>query len=99
MRHVLAPKALGAINLYRAIQAEGISVDYFVLYSSITAINGTVPQTSYAAANTVLDAFADYLHARGQAVTVINWGALVAAVWRKLRRSRTLPGHDGITSD
>jgi hypothetical protein len=99
MRHVLAPKALGAINLYRAIQAEGISVDYFVLYSSITAINGTVPQTSYAAANTVLDAFADYLHARGQAVTVINWGALGGGGMAEARRSRTLPGHDGITSD
>ena len=76
MRHVLAPKALGAINLHRAIQAEKISLDYFVLYSSITAINGTVPQTSYAAANTMLDSLADYLKAQGQAVTAINWGAL-----------------------
>lgn len=76
IRRVLSPKALGAINVYRAIQAEGICLDHFVLYSSITAVNGTVPQTSYAAANTVLDAFADCLQARGQAVTVINWGAL-----------------------
>lgn len=76
MRNVMAPKALGAVNLHRALSLTGTDVDHFVLYSSLTAVTGTVPQTSYAAANTTLDALAAYRRARGLPATSVNWGAL-----------------------
>lgn len=76
IKNVMLPKALGAFNLHNAIEKADISVDYFVLYSSITAITGTVPQTSYAAANMVLDTLASYRRKQGLAATVINWGPL-----------------------
>ncbi len=76
MRAVMAPKALGAVNLHRALAAGGVEVDYFVLYSSLTAVTGTVPQTSYAAANATLDTLAAYRQAHGLAATSVNWGAL-----------------------
>lgn len=76
MRNVLSPKALGAVNLHRALESAGVSVDYFVLYSSVTAVTGTVPQTSYAAANTVLDSLVAYRRANGLPATSVNWGAM-----------------------
>lgn len=76
MRNVLAPKALGAINLHLALKENDTQVDYFVLYSSITAMIGTVPQTSYAAANCTLDTLAMHRRAQGLPATSVNWGAL-----------------------
>ena len=76
LQAVLAPKALGAVNLHRGLLQAGIVVDCFVLYSSVAAITGTVPQTAYAAANAVLDALAAHRRALGLAATAVNWGAL-----------------------
>jgi len=76
LRAVLAPKALGAFNLHRGLLQAGITVDWFVLFSSVAAITGTVPQTAYAAANATLDALAQYRRSLGLAATAVNWGAL-----------------------
>lgn len=76
LREVLAPKALGALNLHHGLAAVGIEVDHFVLYSSVAALSGNVPQTSYAAANTLLDALARHRRATGRAATSVNWGVL-----------------------
>ena len=73
---VMAPKAGGAVNLHRALLQLGIAVDHFVVYSSLTAITGTVPQTSYAAANTTLDTLVAYRRAKGLPATAVNWGAM-----------------------
>lgn len=76
LKNVMLPKVMGAMNLHKILLNEQISLDYFVLYSSVTSITGTVPQTSYASANIVLDTLAAYRRQLGLAATVVNWGAM-----------------------
>ncbi len=73
---VMEPKVLGALHLHEATVAAGCELDLFVLFSSVVALTGTVPQLSYAAANATLDAIAGHRHAAGLAATSLNWGAL-----------------------
>lgn len=53
---VLEAKAQGAIILDRLVQ--GMDLDYFVLFSSVTTVLGNVGQSAYIAANAVLGAVA-----------------------------------------
>lgn len=53
---VLRPKALGAINLDRYTQQD--ELDFFVLFSSMSAVGGNAGQCDYSYANYYLDAFA-----------------------------------------
>ena len=76
LRRVMGPKVAGAINLHEATTARDVELDFFVTYSSATAITGTVPQSSYAAANTVLDSLVQLRRANGQPALTVNWGAL-----------------------
>ncbi|MGB8260272.1 MAG: SDR family NAD(P)-dependent oxidoreductase, partial [Terracidiphilus sp.] len=66
---VLAPKVQGTLALEAALGSEPL--DFFVLFSSVSAIAPPAGQVDYAAANAFLDAFAE---SRGGAVTSINWG-------------------------
>jgi NAD(P)-dependent dehydrogenase (short-subunit alcohol dehydrogenase family)/acyl carrier protein len=52
-----------------------LRLDFFVLFSSATAILGAPGQANYAAANAFLDAFAHYRHSVGRAALAVNWGA------------------------
>jgi NAD(P)-dependent dehydrogenase (short-subunit alcohol dehydrogenase family)/acyl carrier protein len=74
-RRVFLPKAGGAWNLAEAL-AEVPSLEFVVFYSSVSALIGNRGQTSYVAANSLLDALAHSLRARGVPATSINWGAL-----------------------
>jgi acyl transferase domain-containing protein/NADPH:quinone reductase-like Zn-dependent oxidoreductase len=76
LHQVVDPKAVGAWNLHRALLDREVPLDHFVLYSSVTAIAGTVPQINYAAANSVLDGLAHYRRARGLPALSVNWGVL-----------------------
>ncbi|MDF0530312.1 SDR family NAD(P)-dependent oxidoreductase [Tsukamurella sp. 8F] len=76
VRSVLAPKIAGALALDAEISRRSWELDAFVLYSSISAITGTVPQAAYAAANAALDSFAAWRRSRGLAATSVNWGAM-----------------------
>ena len=67
-------KILGAWNLHKA--TEGLDLDFFVLFSSVTALIGPSGQASYSAANAFLDTFARYLRQQGIPATSINWGAV-----------------------
>jgi myxalamid-type polyketide synthase MxaE and MxaD len=69
---VVDPKVKGAANLCAAL--EGRSLDLFVMYSSVASILGSPGQSSYMAANAVLDALAHYLRGQGVAATTVNWG-------------------------
>jgi acyl transferase domain-containing protein/acyl carrier protein len=69
---VLAPKVAGAWHLHSL--TEGLDLDFFVLFSSITALFGSPGQGSYAAANACLDALAYERYRRGQRALSINWG-------------------------
>lgn len=71
---VLAPKADGAVVLHRLFPAG--TLDFFVLFSSCGQFARLTGQTSYAAANSFLDAIAAHRRAGGHTDTVsIGWTA------------------------
>jgi NADPH:quinone reductase-like Zn-dependent oxidoreductase/acyl carrier protein len=71
---VVAPKARGGENLYRAVTAAGVKPDVVVLYSSISAWGIMEPQLSYASANYALDALAAMWRRQGVRALAVNWG-------------------------
>ena len=70
---VFGPKVYGGWNLHHATQH--LSLDYFILFSSIAGLLGSSGQSNHAAADAFLDALAHYRHAKGLAGLSINWGA------------------------
>lgn len=73
LQRVVRPKADGAVNL--AAATENVDLDFFVMFSSASAVLGSAGQTAYAAANAFLDAFARRLRTLGRAAVSVNWGA------------------------
>jgi acyl carrier protein/short-subunit dehydrogenase len=71
---VLAPKAWGAWHLHQHTLADHL--DFFVLFSSFTAIVGNPGQASYVAANAFLDALAHFRRQKGLPALSVNWGPL-----------------------
>lgn len=71
---VMHPKVAGCWNLHQL--TKDMDLDYFVLYSSISALIGNPGQGNYAAANAFLDAFAGYRRARGLPAHAVNFGAI-----------------------
>ena len=74
LRAVVDPKALGAWHLHEATQH--LPLDFFVLYSSLSAIIGNPRQANYVIANALLDGLAHYRRACGLPATSINWGSI-----------------------
>src|SRR5690606_16052316 len=72
---VMGPKADGAWRLHRAFERFGHRPDFFVLYSSLSAVFGSAGQGNYVAANAFLDALAWWRRDRGDSGTSVNWGA------------------------
>jgi len=72
---VMAPKVQGAWNLHDL--SMDMKLDYFVLFSSVTALLGHAGQGSYVAANHFLDMFSHYRRSQGLPAISINWGALL----------------------
>jgi acyl transferase domain-containing protein/thioesterase domain-containing protein/NAD(P)-dependent dehydrogenase (short-subunit alcohol dehydrogenase family)/acyl carrier protein len=71
---VVGPKAIGAWNLHAALAKAPL--DYFVMFSSISALFGSPSQGNYAAANGFLDALAHHRRSLGLSALTVNWGAL-----------------------
>ncbi|MGW7404153.1 SDR family NAD(P)-dependent oxidoreductase [Streptomyces sp. NPDC054833] len=69
---VWAPKVTGAWNLHRATAHQ--SLDWFVLYSSMSSLLGNAGQGTYAAANAWLDAFATWRTRNGLPTLAVDWG-------------------------
>ncbi len=67
-------KVLGAWNLHHL--TCHLDLDFFVLYSSVTSLLGPAGQAAYSAANSTLDAMAEYLRHKGVPAVAINWGAV-----------------------
>src|SRR5262249_31747458 len=74
LQTVLAPKVAGAWNLHKLTLKDGL--DFFVLFSSGSALLGIPLQGAYAAANSFLDALAYYRRGLGLPATAIGWGTL-----------------------
>ena len=69
---VLKAKTLGTWNLHQL--TKELSLDFFICFSSIASIWGSVNQSHYAAANQFLDSFSHYRHALNLPALTINWG-------------------------
>ncbi|KAF2702907.1 putative polyketide synthase [Pleomassaria siparia CBS 279.74] len=69
----LRAKVSGAMNLHQKLPHD---LDFFVLLSSLSGIIGNASQANYAAANTFLDAFAEYLNYRGFAGVALDLGVI-----------------------
>ena len=74
LRTVMAPKAHGAWLLHESTQ--GMDLDCFVMFSSVSSIFGNPAQGNYSAANAFLDSLAYHRRALGQPALAINWGVL-----------------------
>ncbi|MEU3743412.1 type I polyketide synthase [Streptomyces sp. NPDC032198] len=72
LERVFAPKVLGALRLDAL--TRDLDLAAFVLFSSAAGVLGTAGQSTYAAANTVLDAVAERRRAAGRTATSLSWG-------------------------
>ena len=72
LRTVMAPKVAGAWNLHNA--TRDLELDFFVCFSSSTALLGAGGQANYAAANAFMDGLARYRNASGLPGQSLNWG-------------------------
>jgi NAD(P)-dependent dehydrogenase (short-subunit alcohol dehydrogenase family)/acyl carrier protein len=70
---VFAAKVDGAWHLHEL--TKNMSLDFFVLFSSIASILGSRGQANHAAANTFIDMLAYHRQAQGLPALSINWGA------------------------
>ncbi|EME79084.1 uncharacterized protein MYCFIDRAFT_166988 [Pseudocercospora fijiensis CIRAD86] len=70
------PKLTGTWNLHHAAGATGQKLDFFVLFSSVSATIGQPGQANYNAANAFMTAFAQYRRKFGLPASVIDVGAM-----------------------
>lgn len=97
-RRVMAPKLSGAWNLHS--QTLDLSLDFFVMFSSLASLTGSKGQGNYAAANAFLDALAHHRNHMGQPAMSINWGpwgeiGMAAALGERM----ALAGLDSLTPE
>lgn len=69
------PKVKGTWNLHNAF--SGVKLDFFILFSSLSAVFGRPGQASYASANSFLGSFTQYRHGLGLPCSVVDIGAMV----------------------
>ncbi|MFA0962297.1 SDR family NAD(P)-dependent oxidoreductase [Roseivirga sp. BDSF3-8] len=74
LSQILAPKARGAWNLHEL--SKDYPLEHFIMFSSASALIGLAGQASYVAANTCLDALADYRRGQGLPATSVQWGVI-----------------------
>jgi acyl transferase domain-containing protein/NADPH:quinone reductase-like Zn-dependent oxidoreductase/short-subunit dehydrogenase/acyl carrier protein len=71
---VLLPKLMGAWNLHTL--TLDLTLEYFVLYSSITTAIGNPGQANYVAANSALEGLAQMRRSMGLPATCVCWGPI-----------------------
>ncbi|OBH88809.1 hypothetical protein A5678_15510 [Mycobacterium sp. E2733] len=81
---VWAPKAAGALRLHEA--TAGLTLDWWLLFSSTASLLGSPGQTAYASANAWLDALVSWRHTLGLPAAAIHWGP-----WSDVGVARSLP--------
>ena len=80
---VMAPKVAGSWHLHTLTRS--LPLDFFVCFSSVSALLGNRGQSNYAAANAFMDALAHQRHQAGQPALSINWGG-----WAEVGLAATL---------
>ena len=71
---VIQPKVTGALNL--ASVADGLALDYLLLFSSATTLLGNPGQYNYVAANAYLEGLAQQLQRQGVPALAVAWGGI-----------------------
>ena len=84
---VMAPKVAGAWNLHNMTQE--IALDFFVCFSSSTALLGAAGQGNYAAANAFMDGLVQHRRDLGLPGLSINWGP-----WGEIGMAAALDSRD-----
>lgn len=74
IERVFQAKAFGAWNLHNAFNDS--ELDFFVTYSSISALVGNEGQAAYAAANGFLEGLVHWRRAQGDSGTNVHWGVI-----------------------
>ncbi|KAK7569271.1 hypothetical protein JOL62DRAFT_495686 [Phyllosticta paracitricarpa] len=69
------PKVNGTYNLHKA--SLGLSLDFFVCFSSVSGVIGSKAQANYAAANNYMDSLMRQRREHGLAGTTMNVGAII----------------------
>jgi len=96
IQEVLNPKWNGTWNLHRLSLELNLPLDYFVMFSSITALVGPIGQGNYTAANAAMDAITWHRYSLGLPATTINWGQ-----WAEvgLAANRKIPGFEAFSTE
>lgn len=89
LERVLAPKVGGSIALHRATANQ--TLDFFVLFSSVTTLLGNPGQANYVAANYYLEALARYRRSQGLPALAVGWSAISDAGY--LTRNKDVMDH------
>ncbi len=69
---VMAAKVDGTWHLH--VHTQHLELDYFVCFSSVASLIGSVGQSNYAAANAFMDQLSHYRRRLGLPCIAINWG-------------------------
>ncbi|KAL5043621.1 hypothetical protein BDW71DRAFT_216220 [Aspergillus fruticulosus] len=75
-RTAIRPKVDGTYNLHEALLKANATLDFFVIFGSVSGSFGIAHQANYAAANTFQDSFVQYRHALGLPASILNIGAM-----------------------
>lgn len=75
LQEVLRPKVQGSITLNRLFQDD--SLEFFVLFSSVSSVVGVPGQAAYNAANSFMASLVEQRKQAGLAGSVINIGAII----------------------
>ncbi|MBZ0296674.1 MAG: SDR family NAD(P)-dependent oxidoreductase, partial [Anaerolineae bacterium] len=102
MRTIYAPKVAGSWALHRLF--DDTSLDFFVMFSSISALLSSPLMCSYAAANSFMDTLAHYRRSRGLPALSVNWGTwreagmvkAIDAPTRSMDESQSLSNAEGL---
>jgi acyl transferase domain-containing protein/acyl carrier protein len=93
-RTTLAPKAFGAYHLHRLTNNDHL--EFFIAYSSVSAVLGPPGQANYAAANALLDGLVAQRKAKGLPATGINYGPWAKGGMAASHAARTNLGAQGL---
>ncbi|KAM3575053.1 hypothetical protein VYU27_003073, partial [Nannochloropsis oceanica] len=76
---VFSSKVDGAWHLHALAEELDVSLDFFVLFSSISSLMGSPGQSNYASANAALDGLAHFRRGRGLPALSVQWGPWASA--------------------